>query len=175
MPETCISTPFLHMASKRKHLDQSELREWFDYDPAGFLIRRKKASIGTRVGQVAGCFRRGYMQIKFQGSTCQGHRMIWVWHHGTNPENIDHINRDPSDNRIENLRPCTHSQNLCNRKNENVTFDKSRNCWVAQVRCKGKARTKNCKTREEACAAAQLLRQELHGEFAHDYNQANET
>lgn len=45
------------------------------------------------------------------------HRLIFALHNGYLPKEIDHINRDPTDNRIENLREVSRSENNINRKN----------------------------------------------------------
>ncbi len=45
---------------------------------------------------------------------CYVHRLVWLAFYGPSYE-LDHINRDKSDNRIENLRAVTHSENLKNR------------------------------------------------------------
>lgn len=44
--------------------------------------------------------------------------MVWAWHYGEVPVGyeIDHINTNPFDNRIENLRLTTRSENIANRK-----------------------------------------------------------
>jgi len=51
------------------------------------------------------------------------HRVVWFAHHqdwdifDTSSENeIDHINRNRADNRIENLQPVTHQQNQFNKE-----------------------------------------------------------
>jgi hypothetical protein len=44
------------------------------------------------------------------------HRIIWKMVHDAEPEQIDHINRDPLDNRLCNLRAATPAQNAWNRR-----------------------------------------------------------
>jgi len=44
------------------------------------------------------------------------HKLIYLWHHGFVPEQLDHINRDTTDNRIENLRPADTANNAQNRR-----------------------------------------------------------
>jgi len=64
------------------------------------------------------------------------HRLIWLLHYGEWPENdVDHINRDRSDNRLENLRTLTRSQNLLHKGNplSGICWDKTRNRWTVSV------------------------------------------
>lgn len=77
------------------------------------------------------------------------HRVIWEEANGPIPEgmSIDHINGDTKDNRLENLRCVTHSDNLknCRRRPDNksgvtgVRWEKERSKWAVQVRSQGKA------------------------------------
>lgn len=43
------------------------------------------------------------------------HRLVFLYHHGWLPTELDHINGNRSDNRIENLRPVTREQNMGHR------------------------------------------------------------
>lgn len=60
---------------------------------------------------------RRYRKICIQGRQIAFHRFVWAFHKGVWPsDHIDHINGDPSDNRLENLRVISHSLNMRNRK-----------------------------------------------------------
>jgi len=68
----------------------------------------------TRAG---GCGGQGYRIVMFKGKRYLTHRVLWALHHGEWPNGeIDHINGNPRDNRLENLRVVTHQQNCINRK-----------------------------------------------------------
>lgn len=62
---------------------------------------------------------RGYLSIKIKGKINQVHRLVLFAFKGLPSENkvCDHINRNPIDNKIENLRWTSQQENLCNRKN----------------------------------------------------------
>ena len=98
---------------ERKPLpSQEELRLLFDYRD-GQLIRKTVGSNGRRkIGEVAGYDNmNGYMYVKVGKTAWAQHRVIWKWHHGTEPEAIDHANDNKTDNRIENLRAVSSRQN----------------------------------------------------------------
>lgn len=82
----------------------------FIYDPeTGDLI-------WARNGKIAGHQRKDcYIVIRWRYKLYLAHHLVWAYHTGSWPENIlDHIDRDPSNNRFENLREVTHSQNHVN-------------------------------------------------------------
>lgn len=92
---------------------QERLRELFDYDSRGVLVR-KVSRPGVRVGDIAGCEgSRGYWQVMVDGRSYTLHRLIWIWHHGDIPDGrvIDHIDGDKLNNQIENLRPLSNRDN----------------------------------------------------------------
>ena len=71
------------------------------------------------VGRLAG---DGYIRIKYRGKEYSAGPLVWVLHTGNWPkQHIDHINRNKSDNRPENLRDVSRSENEAN-KERNVTW-----------------------------------------------------
>lgn len=76
-------------------------------------VSRQRARADTPAGHLNS---RGYVQIHFDGQSFWAHRLIWKLVHGYDPECIDHVNGDPSDNRVSNLRSVTHQGNARNRK-----------------------------------------------------------
>jgi len=101
-------------------------------------------------GEIAGWkTRRGYWMVMLGGKKFMSHRVIWALIHGEWPSaQIDHINGDPSDNRIANLRLASQSQNNFNRSMfrnnttgyQGVTYEPSRNKYKASIRIDGKTR-----------------------------------
>jgi hypothetical protein len=59
-----------------------------------------------------------YKIVSVQGLRFSAHRLAWFLYYGYWPKEIDHINRDGFDNRINNLREVTRSENLRNRKTQ---------------------------------------------------------
>lgn len=102
---------------------QAQLHELFDYDAdTGHLIR-KVARQSVKVGDIAGTItNRGYRHISINGRNYQAHRLVWFYHHGEWPNRqIDHIDRDKLNNRIENLRDVSCSINQLNKTKSNST------------------------------------------------------
>lgn len=94
---------------------------------------------GTRAGSVNF---GGYVMLVFSGINIPAHRLAWFLTNGAWPEgHIDHANGDCSDNRINNLRECSRSENQQNRaistRNKSgftgVSFVKKTNKWDARI------------------------------------------
>lgn len=102
-----------------KNITQDRVRELFKYTIDGKLIWKITTTNSVKKGSEAGCANhRGYCRLSIDGTQYLTHRIIFLWHHGYMPENdIDHINRIKSDNRIENLREITRSCNMRNTGN----------------------------------------------------------
>ena len=84
------------------------LHEALDYNPkTGLLTWRINRLNGILGGAPAGCDDgHGYVQVRLWGRRLKAHRLAWALHHGTDPGllQIDHVNRNRSDNRVSNLR-----------------------------------------------------------------------
>lgn len=92
-----------------------ELRAILHYDPLTGVFTRIRSAHPHRVGAVVGSVSRGYILIGLLGKLYKAHRLAWLYVYGTWPKDqIDHINRNRSDNRIANLRDVTNQQNMCN-------------------------------------------------------------
>ena len=111
----------------------------FDYDPKDGSLRRVYATKGYPPGRkITRKNDQGYLITTFQGKTYRVQQLIWMLHHGTFVKELDHINRVRDDNRIENLRVPTRTQNCANSKAKSpgykgVTFCKSTGRWKAQI------------------------------------------
>ena len=69
------------------------------------------------MGEPAGrTVKNGYLQTCVNRVRLLNHQIVFMMFHGYIPKEIDHINRQVSDNRVENLKETTRSENLLNRK-----------------------------------------------------------
>jgi hypothetical protein len=100
---------------------------------------------------------------KINGTLYQNHRLAWLLHCGIWPEDqIDHINGDPEDNRISNLRVVTNAENQKNRSlsrnntsgTNGVYFHSRDKVWTACIREGGRQRSLGSFSNREAAAAA---------------------
>jgi hypothetical protein len=117
----------------------------------------------------------GYMTVRIDKRQRRVHRLMAEAFLGAaDAVDVDHINRDRADNRLENLRLATRAQNIANaslgRANRSgvrgVCWDARRGKFRAEVKANGKRRTGRFNTLSEAVAARAAWAAELHGEFA---------
>ena len=119
------------------------VRKVLTYDPFTgkfhWRVRRSAKLAGSLAGSIHA---EGYCYISVDRRRLLAHRLAWLYIYNCFPKNeIDHINSNPSDNRLENLREATSAENKANsrlRKNnttgyKGVSFIKSRRRWVAQI------------------------------------------
>lgn len=126
---------------------QRLVEELFEYRDGQLLWKvftNPRAPIGSR----AGCNLNGYHRIKIRGVEYYEHQLVFALHYGYVPQEIDHINRVKNDNRIENLRATSRSNNQRNHplkaggtsRYRGVTHDISKPTpkWVARMNFQGK-------------------------------------
>ena len=133
-----------------------------------WMCNRKGGS--ARVGARAGSMRDdGYVTVRVDGRAYFAHRLAWVFVVGPIPSGmeIDHIDHDPSNNKINNLRLVTKSGNRKNRSRDSrnksgfngVHWAPHANAWCVQIRSERKTRHigyfKNIKEAEAARLSAE--------------------
>jgi hypothetical protein len=160
-------------------LTQAEVARLFTYRDGAlyWAVRRKRVKLGSRVGTQG---KDGYRRLVYEGTAYLEHRLIYLLHHGELPPLLDHINGDPTDNRIENLRRATHVENNRNSVHSStsgvkgVTWDPTRNKWRCQICVLNKNyNLGRYDTIEEAKAAMDEARARLHGAFANFNTRSN--
>ena len=129
-----------------------ELKEFLDYNPDTGIFTWIKIPNNNRVkvGQVAGVMNSWtcYIQIRFKGIGYKAHRLAYYMYHGVDPlgKCIDHIDGDKANNKIDNLRLATNSQNAMNRHNvpsnntsgiSGVDWHKSVKKWHSRIMVDG--------------------------------------
>ena len=114
------------MGYRTEYPTQAELKEVFDYRD-GHLYWKTPAHRRDTTKPAGYKARNGYLIVNysFNGKIRKYliHRLIWIWHQGNDPDTVDHINRDRSDNRIENLRDVSLSVNHMNRCDTHTVND----------------------------------------------------
>lgn len=150
-------------------MTRDEVLARMSYCPETGLFTAKVSAGRRRAGDVLGYVRTdGYRMIAINGKWHYAHRLAWLYMTGRHPvDEIDHINGQRDDNRFENLRECTRSQNMMNVPKRGVCFHKGRRKWQASIRLHGKRTYLGTFTTEaEALEAYRVAAQRLHGEFA---------
>ena len=158
-------------------MDLEHLREKFTFNADGELVwsdspKNKKSKIGTRPGSVDS---RGYRQVRVKGVLTLEHRIVYFMHHKTLPRFLDHIDGNRTNNRIENLREATSSQNAFNRATgksnksgvKGVHWHKQHRKWYAAIKHKGNTKFLGLfKNFDDAVEARKKAEDENHREFA---------
>lgn len=162
------------MSGKDELISKDFLWSIFNYAD-GVLYWKVKWSDKIVVGSKVGYLRKGYLGTKINKIDYRNHRLIYMMHHGYLPKIIDHIDGNPLNNKIENLREATFSGNSCNSRMsktnksgcKGVCWKKDRNSWKVEMYVSGKPKFFGYyKDFELACLVANEARSKYHKEFA---------
>jgi hypothetical protein len=155
-------------------ITQEKVKELFDYSSNGEFVWKIDRP-GVKAGTVAGYHRKdGYGVLCVDRKRYLLHRLVYLWHKGVLPDYLDHIDGDPRNNRIDNLRECSLSQNQQNRKIgrdnssgiKGVSWHKYTKKWRASIR--HNKEQIHLGVFEDLCKAAEAInhyRAKMHGEF----------
>jgi hypothetical protein len=136
------------------------------------IANSSHARIGAQAGSIGS---HGYWRLKIDGRHYRAHRLAWLYEFGHFPAgDIDHKNHNRSDNRIDNLRLATKSQNNANAPLQSnnstgfkgVSWNKRDKKYIASIKFRGKTVRKSCGTAEEAARIYDYCARRLFGEFA---------
>ncbi|WP_163331890.1 HNH endonuclease [Klebsiella aerogenes] len=93
-------------------ITQDELKALVRYDPDTGCFHHLVARKNVRAGDVAGGLdMEGYIRLRLNGRRYKAHRLAIFYMTGEWPKAVDHKNKNRSDNRWCNIRPCSLSEN----------------------------------------------------------------
>lgn len=150
------------------------VHEVFEYRDGELYWKISKRGIKRR-DKRAGTYQHGYTQIRYKKVHYYAHSIVWLMHHGELPELLDHIDGNRQNNRIENLRLATKSQNTAHATGLRVDNKsgfrgvwQKRNKWAAGIRHQGqKYDLGRFDSKEEAALAYDAAARRFFGEFAY--------
>lgn len=154
-------------------INRDDLRKLFDYHSDGYLIWKSGTHKNQRAGspnKLQSGLKRSRIRIGLKSYGAS--RLIFLWHYGFLPPIIDHADRNQLNDRIDNLRAATSSQNALNRKPSCHAASgfkgvhKQRNKWRVRVTVDNKKESFGVyETKEEAAYAYNLIASHYYGQF----------
>lgn len=163
-------------------ITHDELKRLLHYDPESgvftHLVARQRVRVGSEAGGVCSL---GYRRIKLNRMSYFAHRLAWFYVHGVWPTgDLDHIDGDPRNNRISNLREASRAENLWNQRiSKNNTsghhgVTRRGNRWIARLMVNRRyISLGSYSSAEEAAAARRAGEIKYHGEFAAHVSRAS--
>jgi hypothetical protein len=130
-----------------------------------------KVKIGNKAGNKAG---NGYWYVSIANKRYKVSRLIFLMHHGYFPEMVDHVDGNPLNDNIDNLREASSVTNNWNRKPSRnntsgcpgLSFSKEKNKWMVRIEANYKKYNIGYFTfKNEAENVAKNVRKILHKEF----------
>ena len=154
---------------------------WEEADAAFYcrdgLLYRKVATVNCRpLDEPVGTLRpSGYAEVSYRGELWKVHRIVFLLAYGFMPPEVDHANGNTRDNRPENLRAATRSQNTMNARKrrdntsgvKGVTWSAQKGKWKARIQVNGKRLHAGFSDDpQELALRLDAMRANLHGDFA---------
>jgi hypothetical protein len=153
------------MKTIKQYPTQEYLQSVFNYENGALHWKIKPRGWGKKELRAGESGTRGYRNIGILGQSYREHRLIWIFHNGDICQHliVDHINKDTRDNRIENLRTITQSQNLYNSDRKGFYIDErlKKNKYIGQISVNGKHITKGFDEEWKAVAWAKEYREKM--------------
>jgi hypothetical protein len=112
-----LTNPLKRSIMAKSDFTPEILKQFLHYDPdTGLFTWIKLHGRRAKIGDIAGTkTTNGRIGIGFMGHRCYAHRLAWFYIHGHWPTTgIDHIDGDPSNNRLSNLREANQVENMQN-------------------------------------------------------------
>lgn len=155
-------------------LTQQYVQSLFDYRDGKLFWKENRGKGKVKAGDQAGCLTSyGYHRLMISYKEYPSHRIIYLYHHGFIPKIIDHIDGNPLNNNIENLREATYQTNQYNRRKgvnntsgcKNVSWNARSKRWQIHIRHNKKVKCWYVDDFELAELVAQEARRKFHGEY----------
>lgn len=159
-------------------ISQDLLQSIFEYKD-GKLHWKISPANNVKIDDLAGSIdSHGYSQIKIKQKLYLTHRLIFLMFKGYLPKYIDHADGNRLNNKIENLREATFSQNQHNRKVgknntsgvKGVIWIKKQKKWSVRFKVDGKQKHFGCyKDIDYARFVVNAMRHKYHKEFSKSF------
>ena len=158
-------------------LTQEQAHRLFEYrDGVLYWKERPKNSRKPKGDMEAGTQSgHGYKKVRINKKAFYVHQLVFLMQHGYIPDLIDHIDGDPSNNKIDNLRQANKTENSYNSKmrvdntsgHKSVVWHKGANKWMVQLQLEKKSKYFGVfDDFDFACLVADEARRLYHGDHA---------
>jgi hypothetical protein len=163
------------MSTKDSTLTQEYIQSVFLYNKGNLYWKIDKKSNKVKDKIAGSLHHTGYINVGLDKQIYLAHRLIFLYHHGYLPKIIDHIDGNPLNNKIENLREATNYENTINSRikkgnksgSKGVHWHKQAKKWQVTLKINGKQKSFGLyDDLELADLVSQEARDKYHGKFA---------
>lgn len=144
---------------ERKEKCELAIKKGYTYNPDTGQVN------GPRGNEIIGKDNKGYIRIQLYVNKkpyhLLAHQFAFYFIYGKIVDYIDHIDNNPLNNQIKNLRPVNHQQNMWNqKKSKGYSWNRDNNKWMARISINGKIKYLGYFDTEEDARAAYLQAKE---------------